>query len=48
MNHLSFPLINDCVVFFQANLDEEQATSNQFIRALMTSVCQSAIICKYK
>uniref|UniRef100_A0A4W6DTL1 Eukaryotic translation initiation factor 4 gamma, 1a n=1 Tax=Lates calcarifer TaxID=8187 RepID=A0A4W6DTL1_LATCA len=29
----------------EANLDEEQATSNQFIRALMTSVCQSAIIC---
>uniref|UniRef100_A0A3Q3MTM0 Eukaryotic translation initiation factor 4 gamma, 1a n=1 Tax=Labrus bergylta TaxID=56723 RepID=A0A3Q3MTM0_9LABR len=29
----------------EANLDEEQSTSNQFVRALMTSVCQSAIIC---
>ncbi|XP_033492671.2 eukaryotic translation initiation factor 4 gamma 1a isoform X3 [Epinephelus lanceolatus] len=29
----------------EANLDEQQAASNQFVRALMTSVCQSAIIC---
>lgn len=29
----------------EANLDEQQSTSNQFVRALMTSVCQSAIIC---
>ncbi|XP_028988105.1 eukaryotic translation initiation factor 4 gamma 1a isoform X3 [Betta splendens] len=29
----------------EANLDEEQTASNQFIRALMMSVCQSAIIC---
>ncbi|CAB1442508.1 unnamed protein product [Pleuronectes platessa] len=29
----------------EANLDEQQATSNQFLRALMTAVCQSAIIC---
>ncbi|XP_068593625.1 eukaryotic translation initiation factor 4 gamma 1a isoform X2 [Cebidichthys violaceus] len=29
----------------EANLDEEQSASNQFVRALMTSVCQSAIIC---
>uniref|UniRef100_A0A7N6FIK7 Eukaryotic translation initiation factor 4 gamma, 1a n=1 Tax=Anabas testudineus TaxID=64144 RepID=A0A7N6FIK7_ANATE len=29
----------------EANLDEQQSASNQFIRALMTSVCQSAIIC---
>ncbi|XP_070829542.1 eukaryotic translation initiation factor 4 gamma 1a isoform X2 [Chaetodon trifascialis] len=29
----------------EANLDEPQTASNQFIRALMTSVCQSAIIC---
>ncbi|XP_028282693.1 eukaryotic translation initiation factor 4 gamma 1a isoform X2 [Parambassis ranga] len=29
----------------EANLDEQQTASNQFIRALMTSVCQSAIIC---
>uniref|UniRef100_A0A665VAA1 Eukaryotic translation initiation factor 4 gamma 1-like n=1 Tax=Echeneis naucrates TaxID=173247 RepID=A0A665VAA1_ECHNA len=31
----------------EANLDEQQVASNQLIRALMTSVCQSAIICKY-
>ncbi|XP_042352934.1 eukaryotic translation initiation factor 4 gamma 1a isoform X2 [Plectropomus leopardus] len=29
----------------EANLDEQQVASNQFVRALMTSVCQSAIIC---
>lgn len=29
----------------EANLDESQTASNQFVRALMTSVCQSAIIC---
>lgn len=29
----------------EANFDEEQTASNQFVRALMTSVCQSAIIC---
>uniref|UniRef100_A0A665V903 Eukaryotic translation initiation factor 4 gamma 1-like n=1 Tax=Echeneis naucrates TaxID=173247 RepID=A0A665V903_ECHNA len=29
----------------EANLDEQQVASNQLIRALMTSVCQSAIIC---
>uniref|UniRef100_A0AAQ4PTP9 Eukaryotic translation initiation factor 4 gamma, 1a n=1 Tax=Gasterosteus aculeatus aculeatus TaxID=481459 RepID=A0AAQ4PTP9_GASAC len=29
----------------EANLDEQQTVSNQFVRALMTSVCQSAIIC---
>ncbi|XP_074544288.1 eukaryotic translation initiation factor 4 gamma 1a isoform X2 [Halichoeres trimaculatus] len=29
----------------EANLDEQQSSSNQFVRALMTSVCQSAIIC---
>lgn len=34
-------------VFLQANLDDAQTASNQFIRALMTSVCQSAIICKH-
>ncbi|KAK2822412.1 hypothetical protein Q5P01_022477 [Channa striata] len=28
----------------EANLDEQQTASSQFIRALMTSVCQSAII----
>lgn len=33
--------------FYQANLEEQQAASNQFVRALMTSVCQAAIICKY-
>ncbi|KAL6472011.1 hypothetical protein MHYP_G00206610 [Metynnis hypsauchen] len=30
----------------EANLDEQQATSNAFVRALMTSVCQAAIICE--
>ncbi|XP_051966667.1 eukaryotic translation initiation factor 4 gamma 1-like isoform X2 [Xyrauchen texanus] len=30
----------------EANLDEQQMTSNTFIRALMTAVCQSAIICE--
>lgn len=29
----------------EANLEEQQAASNQFVRALMTSVCQAAIIC---
>uniref|UniRef100_A0A3P8WNP7 Eukaryotic translation initiation factor 4 gamma, 1a n=1 Tax=Cynoglossus semilaevis TaxID=244447 RepID=A0A3P8WNP7_CYNSE len=29
----------------EANLDEQQSASNPFVRALMTSVCQSAIIC---
>ncbi|XP_019117735.1 eukaryotic translation initiation factor 4 gamma 1a isoform X1 [Larimichthys crocea] len=29
----------------EANLEEQQTASNQFVRALMTSVCQSAIIC---
>uniref|UniRef100_A0AAY5JZH5 Eukaryotic translation initiation factor 4 gamma, 1a n=1 Tax=Esox lucius TaxID=8010 RepID=A0AAY5JZH5_ESOLU len=30
----------------EANLDDQQVISNQFVRALMTSVCQSAIICE--
>ncbi|KAK3534830.1 hypothetical protein QTP86_026435 [Hemibagrus guttatus] len=30
----------------EANLDEQQMTSNSFIRALMTSVCQAAVICE--
>uniref|UniRef100_A0A9J8CEE3 Eukaryotic translation initiation factor 4 gamma 1-like n=1 Tax=Cyprinus carpio carpio TaxID=630221 RepID=A0A9J8CEE3_CYPCA len=30
----------------EANLDEQQASSSTFVRALMTSVCQSAIICE--
>lgn len=30
----------------EANLDEQKMGSNQFVRALMTSVCQSAIICE--
>ncbi|XP_030634609.1 eukaryotic translation initiation factor 4 gamma 1 [Chanos chanos] len=30
--------------WIEANLDEQQMASNAFIRALMTSVCQSAII----
>lgn len=41
------PLQLHFVSYFQANLDEQQTASNQFVRALMTSVCQSAIICKY-
>lgn len=32
----------------QANLSEQQVSSNTFIRALMTSVCHSAIICQYQ
>ncbi|XP_059187653.1 eukaryotic translation initiation factor 4 gamma 1-like isoform X2 [Centropristis striata] len=28
----------------EANLDEQQTSSNMFVRALMTSICQSAII----
>ncbi|XP_052472579.1 eukaryotic translation initiation factor 4 gamma 1 isoform X10 [Carassius gibelio] len=30
----------------EANLDEQQTSSNTFIRPLMTAVCQSAIICE--
>ncbi|XP_046874129.1 eukaryotic translation initiation factor 4 gamma 1a isoform X2 [Hypomesus transpacificus] len=30
----------------EANLDEQHTVSNTFVRALMTSVCQSAIICE--
>uniref|UniRef100_A0A8B9KDM9 Eukaryotic translation initiation factor 4 gamma 1 n=1 Tax=Astyanax mexicanus TaxID=7994 RepID=A0A8B9KDM9_ASTMX len=30
----------------EANLDEQQMSSNTFVRALMTSVCQNAIICE--
>ncbi|XP_048102582.1 eukaryotic translation initiation factor 4 gamma 1a isoform X2 [Alosa alosa] len=30
----------------EANLDEQQISANQFVRALMTSVCQAAIICE--
>lgn len=32
--------------FLQANLSEQQVSSNTFIRALMTSVCHSAIVCE--
>ncbi|XP_061639179.1 eukaryotic translation initiation factor 4 gamma 1-like isoform X4 [Phyllopteryx taeniolatus] len=32
--------------WIQANLDEQQITSNMFVRVLMTCVCQSAIICE--
>lgn len=44
-----FPSVMQAVsrrFLFQANMDEQQSASNQFVRALMTSVCQSAIICK--
>uniref|UniRef100_A0A673NLZ8 W2 domain-containing protein n=1 Tax=Sinocyclocheilus rhinocerous TaxID=307959 RepID=A0A673NLZ8_9TELE len=30
----------------EANLDEQQTSSNMFVRPLMTAVCQSAIICE--
>ncbi|CAJ1066076.1 eukaryotic translation initiation factor 4 gamma 1-like isoform X4 [Xyrichtys novacula] len=30
----------------EANLDEQQISSNTFVRALMTSICQSAVICE--
>uniref|UniRef100_A0A671L3Q5 Eukaryotic translation initiation factor 4 gamma 1-like n=1 Tax=Sinocyclocheilus anshuiensis TaxID=1608454 RepID=A0A671L3Q5_9TELE len=30
----------------EANLDEQQTSSNTFVRPLMTAVCQSAIICE--
>uniref|UniRef100_A0A7N6F6R8 Eukaryotic translation initiation factor 4 gamma 1 n=1 Tax=Anabas testudineus TaxID=64144 RepID=A0A7N6F6R8_ANATE len=30
--------------WIEANLDEQQTSSNMFVRALMTSICQSAII----
>uniref|UniRef100_A0A8D0DGP7 Eukaryotic translation initiation factor 4 gamma 1 n=1 Tax=Sander lucioperca TaxID=283035 RepID=A0A8D0DGP7_SANLU len=32
--------------WIEANLDEQQTSSNMFVRALMTCVCQSAIICE--
>ncbi|XP_041656970.1 eukaryotic translation initiation factor 4 gamma 1-like isoform X3 [Cheilinus undulatus] len=30
----------------EANLDEQQTSSNMFIRALMTCICQAAVICE--
>uniref|UniRef100_A0A4W5R574 Eukaryotic translation initiation factor 4 gamma, 1a n=1 Tax=Hucho hucho TaxID=62062 RepID=A0A4W5R574_9TELE len=30
----------------EANLDEQQTAANQFVRTLMTSICQSAVICE--
>ncbi|XP_028426718.1 eukaryotic translation initiation factor 4 gamma 1 isoform X2 [Perca flavescens] len=32
--------------WIEANLDEQQTSSNMFVRALMTCVCQSAVICE--
>uniref|UniRef100_A0A3Q3KML8 Uncharacterized protein n=1 Tax=Monopterus albus TaxID=43700 RepID=A0A3Q3KML8_MONAL len=32
--------------WIEANLDEQQTSSNMFVRVLMTSICQSAIICE--
>ncbi|XP_054649684.1 eukaryotic translation initiation factor 4 gamma 1-like isoform X2 [Dunckerocampus dactyliophorus] len=32
--------------WIEANLDEQQTASHMFIRALMTCICQSAIICE--
>ncbi|NXD63579.1 IF4G1 factor, partial [Eolophus roseicapillus] len=34
--------------WIEANLSEQQVSSNTFIRALMTSVCHSAIVCEYE
>lgn len=34
--------------WIEANLSEQQVSSNTFIRALMTSVCHSAIVCEYR
>lgn len=34
------------VFVLQANLDEQQSSSNMFVRALMTCICQSAVICE--
>ncbi|XP_075892976.1 eukaryotic translation initiation factor 4 gamma 1-like isoform X3 [Nelusetta ayraudi] len=30
----------------EANLDEQQSSSNMFVRAMMTCICQSAVICE--
>ncbi|XP_072311340.1 eukaryotic translation initiation factor 4 gamma 1-like isoform X5 [Eucyclogobius newberryi] len=32
--------------WIEANLDEKQTSSTMFVKALMTSVCQSAVICE--
>uniref|UniRef100_A0A3Q3FVP1 Eukaryotic translation initiation factor 4 gamma 1 n=1 Tax=Labrus bergylta TaxID=56723 RepID=A0A3Q3FVP1_9LABR len=32
--------------WIEANLDEQQSSSNMFVRALMTCVCQSAVTCE--
>uniref|UniRef100_A0A3B4YY87 Eukaryotic translation initiation factor 4 gamma 1 n=1 Tax=Seriola lalandi dorsalis TaxID=1841481 RepID=A0A3B4YY87_SERLL len=32
--------------WIEANLDEQQTSSNMFVRALMTCICQSAVICE--
>ncbi|XP_049582920.1 eukaryotic translation initiation factor 4 gamma 1 isoform X2 [Syngnathus scovelli] len=32
--------------WIEANLDEQQTSSNMFVRVLMTCICQSAIICE--
>lgn len=37
---------NNLFSCLQANLDEQQMSSNMFVRALMTCVCRSAIVCK--
>ncbi|NWY29629.1 IF4G1 factor, partial [Pheucticus melanocephalus] len=34
--------------WIEANLSEQQVSSNTFIRALMTSVCHLAIVCEYQ
>ncbi|CAN9503434.1 unnamed protein product [Ophioblennius macclurei] len=44
--HMQDKASNECIIdWVEANLEEEETAANQFVRALMTSVCQSAIIC---
>lgn len=39
-------LFSDTPSVLQANLDEQQTSSNTFVRALMMSICQSVVICE--
>jgi hypothetical protein len=41
-----FRIYKPFVSLVQANLNEQQIASNTLVRALMTTVCYSAIICK--
>lgn len=40
-------LMSNLFLSIQTYLDEAQISSNRFVRALMTSVCQSVMSCKY-